>query len=409
VFTVHTHTHTHNKQQQATNKHQTSNKQASKANQRKANQSRAKQPNLAKASKTESSKLARAQGTDAVIGWSRGDGSAHIGDYYLGAQVDMKVRETNKQGLRNTRVIRKAGQLALQFERPLIPPNGDGAYVFGGPLHVIVAFGPMPSKHTNLIPYHRFRYSAEVTFIQGKRSAGVPLAVANRARPGELCGGPEDIICKDGLKCVLFDQIKTDAPNPFGEEGQTAGLCFKQKAVGEDSAVKSIVNQSDYEHSLDLGKGFRLYWTVQLKNKGKDRGEEEGSIKIAFTSRTKKAWLGLGFSPSNGGMVGARTAVGWVPTGAGDGVVKDFLLFGKLPWSVTETQDQELRNTAVVTQDGAMGIFFERPLKPKNGIEIKAGTNSVIWAVGHAPEAADEYFGYHRYRHSRDITFFLEE
>ena len=77
--------------------------------------------------------------------------------------MSSKVKPNNKQKLTNLRVIKKNGQTALVFERPLIPE--DSVFVMRGPIHIIVAAGSTPTDKT-VLPYHTFRAQDDVEFIE---------------------------------------------------------------------------------------------------------------------------------------------------------------------------------------------------------------------------------------------------
>ena len=92
-------------------------------------------------------------GSDAVIGWSNGGLNTHVGDYFLEEKIDFGVKERNKQGLLNKRVIRANGQVAIAFERPLRPT--ESTHILAGYTPIIVAAGTLPAGTDAPLSYHR--------------------------------------------------------------------------------------------------------------------------------------------------------------------------------------------------------------------------------------------------------------
>ena len=95
------------------------------------------------------------QGSDAILGWNDGEGNALIGDFFLRQQMPSQVNPANKQELYFSNVLRKNGQLALLFERPLYPT--DSVAIEPGLLNILVAAGNQPETR-DLLTYHQYRY-----------------------------------------------------------------------------------------------------------------------------------------------------------------------------------------------------------------------------------------------------------
>jgi hypothetical protein len=361
------------------------------------------------------------KGADAVIGWDDGNGNSFIGDYFLAGQASAKVTPSNKQELLNMKVLRKNGQTAILFDRPWEP--ADSVYITDGPIHVILAAGAMPKD--NVLPYHTFRYETDVTLIV---KPGIKVQDVNGAKHRELCGGIERQTCNLPYNCVLFEQMsdflsKVEGASMVGQNvgpptpksrnlfaigrsvTATQGVCLDADELQDitngdiDKWTKVVsIDESQYDRSVDLMTGIKLWWKVNFDTE---------TIKIAMTSRVPKSYFSVGFSPSGGMMTGSNCVLGWLDEQTASNTnIKEYLLMGKLPWQVVESSNLDSSQFKVNRVDGEMSIEFERPLKPESGLPILPGANKIIYAIGNQPRPGDEYFGYHRFRDAKDVTFY---
>lgn len=405
-------------------------------------------------------------GSDAIIGWDDMNGNANIGDYYLYGQMTSKVKPNNKQGLKNVRVLKKNGQTALIYERPLYP--ADSVYVMEGPIHIIYAAGPMPTDPSTL-PYHVFRRQDDVAFIPYANS---DMAVLNGADEMGLCAGPGKIACKPDFDCRMFpdnigeifdarmkefgDMQQEEASSELGEtydwggssdkEAETEkteesegkgkgkggrwfnadswvgqGMCMKPEAPNmwdmDMSAMMAgdLIKKSEWKYTKQLRWGSTLYWNFRKEN-----GVQ--MIDIAVENQWSGGYIGIGIVPASSdspGMVGTNAVVGWVHDQEEHTKVGDYLLYGKLPWEIAQSEVQQLKASSLeAKKEGRKTMIrFSRPLKPNyygdendDRVAINPGPMYVIYSSGNTPDPASEHdFGYHRFRDMTKIEFYKDE
>lgn len=375
-----------------------------------------------------------------------------VGDYYLGAQISNENYESNKQDLINKRIIKKNGQTALTFERPLYP--ADSVQILEGLTHIIYGSGPTPDEDDQaFIPYHRFRSAMDVEFIPYKDSD------ANAVGLREVCAGPAKIACKRGLVCQLFSQEmiargkemqqsnftdvnrsgftsasswghggrqKSNATTEFWNDMSNLdgkGVCIREgeemmwKGWEESQNIKLIdaVREQTWTHVNKLRWGVSLYWNILDANKQRlsvsDYKSSAQYLEMALVASVGPGWLGIGWG-TDGWMTGASSVIGWVDNGnKTNKLIKEYKLVEKLPWmikDITETgdPDMQIESMDIVTQGHESALLITRPLVPTNGVApITDQATTIIFAVGNTPKPEDDYFGYHRFRDSAKVRF----
>lgn len=319
-------------------------------------------------------------GSDAVIGWSDGS-NTHIGDYFLREQISDGVQQANRQAIVDMRVIKKNGQTAILFERPLTPK--DSTYIIAGKTPIIYGGGPLPDgPDATVLAYHKFRDMVDVAFLS---APGLSVTDLNAAGINELCG-IEYPMCKQGLNCNTFPAGQT-------QQGYRAqGVCLASSQQTWDAASwkpAPVIDISEYDHQLRLEKTPRqvfLYWSIVDGNK----------LKVAVVSRYgAHNYIAFGFSPG-GGMIGSHVVVGW-DGGDDRQYASGYSLEGKLPWDIFASNSQQIENLEVRRKNGQTALLFERPLVIDDVTvpDIVAGENWVVYAVGPIPREG-ELFGYHK-------------
>lgn len=386
------------------------------------------------------------KGSDVVIGWSQGK-NTYIGDFHLEAQVGNINKPSEKQGIFNQRVLKKNGQTAVMFERPLMPK--DSVQFFQGGMPVIYASGPIPDENDKeFIPYHRFRALTDIVFLADPED----IAEAGKVGENELCGEKVNqpavpqpkIECKKGMMCgvfpdELFDSGYLEQINDFLasdplQGGYTSNNDFTRgdediwsdveglRGMGTCMTLETMMSYQDfditklgetqtidvsgYDYTRTLAFGFELYWSKV----GEDR------IKIGLVSSIGAGWLALGMGTS-GNMIGGSAVLGYktLEDYTGPVTVGEYYLKGKLPWEMIPLREEALDENSMETSGYTMtnmghetAIEFERPLVPATGVApiVPGEPTTLIFALGPMPTKGDDYFGYHKFRESAKVTFF---
>lgn len=358
------------------------------------------------------------EGSDAVIGWNDGGGNFKIGDYFLRQSLPSQVSPGNKQNLIFKEVIRKNGQLALVFGRPLY--TADSVPIDTGATNIILAAGVLPTK-ANLLTYHTFRTSTTVRLV------GSPEELSNANKPGsfELCGGSIALSeCKEGAgECQKLPPMNLEegsvglSSDPYSYKMAFAsadGVCLREDQKGQLDGLydlmmarlskSSLVKPNDYQNELQLHQGITMYWTVYKDATGR------GMIKMAYSNRLGNGWMGIGISRT-GAMVGSNAMMGWVN---GDRhSVGDVFLKSKFPWDQVLINKQEATDRKIEFFEGETLMSFTRPLYPsvyKNSVDLEnaiiPGANFVIYAIGDLINENSRAYGKHRFRDVTRVVFY---
>lgn len=411
-------------------------------------------------------------GSDAIIGWDDEAGNNHVGDYFLYGQMTSKVKPNDKQGLENLRVIKKNGQSALVFERPLYP--AESVFVMEGQINIIYAAGALPTSKDTL-PYHTFRAQDTVAFI----ALPEEMAKLNGEDEYGLCAGEGNIECKLGLDCQMFpdnigeimadrmgsfrEDSEEEAESELGdneydwggqkeeetdkeeecEEGEECegkgkgkgggggwsmnadawvgmGMCQQPGAESmwevDWSAMMagSLINKAEWTYNKKLRWGFTMYWRFK-------KVDTVPYIDIAMVNQWAGGYLAVGIFPTDRmdpGMIGTNAAVGWMlEDGSGNAECADYLLYGKLPWEIMKEGAQMIENCTLSNQGRETMMQFSRPVKPSyygdendDRFAINPGDMYVIYSSGNTPNPnAEQDFGYHRFRDMASIPFYENE
>lgn len=389
------------------------------------------------------------KGSDVVIGWRDSEDAEnfHLGDYFLEAQVASMNTEANKQNLEYAQVIKKNGQTCLTFTRKITP--ADSVQVLEGEVHWIYAHGPMPDvEDKQYIPYHRFRNERKVEFMKEPEEIGM-----NNAGMMELCAGEASIKCKKSYVCNMFTEDMltrwvesrqsnetdrwqnrnmtgyTSAAADSGFHGSRnnrtniwmrgpeeimellgSGMCVTEEMGARwnmssfnytEFRSSKALNEDEWPNKLELRWGFFLYWKV-----------EEPNIKIALVADSHRGgWIGFGLG-AGGYMIGANAVIGWSDRDDESNTkVGEYYLQNKLPWEIMPLQPGDpasmgATDVQVIVKGIQNAIVFTRPLVPDSGMApIVPGPIDVIFASGNTPLPVDDYFGYHRFRDTRKVTF----
>lgn len=387
------------------------------------------------------------KGSDVVIGWRDGE-NMHLGDYFLEAQVAATNFEANKQDLEYAQVIKKNGQTCLTFTRKLTPANS--VQILEGEVHFIFAHGPLPDKDDiNYIPYHRYRQHELVEFMPEPEDLD-----GQNAGEREVCGGANNIKCRKAYGCNMFSEAMLtrwmgmmsgnttnnwSRPNNTDNSGYTAasadrgggsrnnrtsiwsrgadeimelrgsGMCMKLEEMDDYDMdtfnytafreAKALV-EDEWPNKLELRWGFFLYWKV-----------DGDFIDIALVAESHRGgWMGLGMGAGEY-MIGANAVIGWEDGENSNSKINEYYLQNKLPWEIQPIYEGDSSSMGVtdmkVFKEGIQNaLTFRRPLIPASGLSpIVPGPIDIIFANGNTPLPVDDYFGYHRFRDHRKVTF----
>jgi len=183
---------------------------------------------------------------------------------------------------------------------------------------------------------------------------------------------------------------------------EAAQAAFGSALTVEQSPIISVISQSECTPSTltgsDLGvpSGYRCMYVVGPKYELHWRTTPTVTY-MAAVGQTD-GYVGLGFSPSGGAMVGSEAVIGWLP-GSGAGSVAAYELSSLLISGVVRTTAFGVGVTTTTYADGATTIHFVIDHANAPAAFSPATTTSFIWAIG-----STDSLSYHTERGAFDLA-----